>query len=274
MARDTLTDRQWEHLRPVLPPQKPVTGRRAIDHRLILNAILWVLRTGAPWRDLPAEYGPWQTAATRFYRWVKGGIWDRILAALQQQADDDGDLDWSLHHVDGSTVRAHQHAAGARWLAGQAANDPAGDALGRSRGGFTTKLHVRVDRGGKPLVLLVTAGERHEQSVFTALMERGAVKRAGRGRPRVRPDRVAGDRAYSSRTVRRYLRRRGIRAVIPTRNNEQRSPTFDCAAYRERNAVERLINRLKQFRRIATRYEKRVANYLAMLTLAAILLWL
>ena len=113
-----------------------------------------------PWRNLPAEYGSWQTAATRFYRWVKGGIWDRILAALQQQADADGGLDWSLHQVEGSTVRAHQHAAGARRPAGQAANDPASDALGRSRGGFTTKLHVRVDRGGKPLVLLITAGER------------------------------------------------------------------------------------------------------------------
>ncbi len=74
--------------------------------------------------------------------------------------------------------------------------------------------------------------------------------------------------------MRRYLRRRGIWAVIPTRNNEQRSPTFDRAAYRERNAVERLINRLKQFRRIATRYEKRAVNYLGMLTIAAIFLWL
>lgn len=105
-------------------------------------------------------------------------------------------------------------------------------------------------------------------------MERGAVKRPGRGRPRVRPRRVAGDKAYSSRKVRGYLRRRGIKAVIPRKANERRNPRFDRAAYRERNRVERLINRLKQFRRVATRYEKLAASYLAMVTLAAVLMWL
>ena len=105
-------------------------------------------------------------------------------------------------------------------------------------------------------------------------MERRAVKRQGRGRPRVRPDRVAGDKGYSSPTVRRYLKGRGIKPIIPTKAGEEPDPAFDRAAYRERNVVERLINRLKQHRRLATRYEKRAANYLAMLTLAAILLWL
>jgi len=107
-----------------------------------------------------------------------------------------------------------------------------------------------------------------------ALLEGGAVKRPGRGRPRGRPQRVAGDKGYSYRRVRRYLRRRGIGAIIPTRKDQPRNPHFDRAAYRERNRVERLINRLKQFRRVATRYEKRACNYLAMVTIAAILLWL
>ena len=105
-------------------------------------------------------------------------------------------------------------------------------------------------------------------------MERGAVKRQGRGRPRIRPERVAGDKGYSSPTVRRYLRERRIEVVIPTKANQAADPSLDRTAYRERNVIERLINRLKQWRRIATRYEKRAANYLAMLTLAAILLWL
>ena len=148
------------------------------------------------------------------------------------------------------------------------------EALGRSKGGFSTKIHLRAEGTGKPVTFLITAGQRHEQSVFEALMETGTVKQARRGRPRIRPERVVGDKAYSSRMVRRYLRRRGIRAVIPTKRDERRSPTFDRAAYRERNTVERLINRLKQFRRIATRYEKRAVNYLAMLTIAAVLLWL
>jgi transposase len=123
------------------------------------------------------------------------------------------------------------------------------------------------------MVLLLTAGQRHEQIMFEALMEHGAVKRQGRGRPRLRPDRVAGDKGYSSRRIRQYLRRRGIGVVIARQKRERRG-RFDQAAYRRRNVVERLVNRLKQFRRIATRYEKRAVNYLAMLTLAAIMLWL
>ena len=112
--RHELTDEQWERLAPLLPPQKPRTGRPAEDHRRILNGMLWIHATGAPWRDLPERYGPWQTVATRFYRWVRAGVWDRLLAALQQQGDATGKLDWSAHSVDGTVIRAHQHAAGAR----------------------------------------------------------------------------------------------------------------------------------------------------------------
>jgi len=123
------------------------------------------------------------------------------------------------------------------------------------------------------MVVVLTGGQRHEQPVLPLLMERGAVKRAGRGRPRIRPDRVAGDKGYSSPRVRRYLKERGIKAIIPTKADEVPDPGFDRESYRERNVVERTFNRLKQHRRIATRYEKRAVNYLAMATLAAILLW-
>jgi transposase len=114
MRRRELTDEQWEKLYPLLPPQKPKVGRPAQDHRLILNAILWIVRTGAPWRDLPDYYGPWSTVASRFYRWVKAGIWQRILEALQQQSDAAGEIDWEKHSVDSTIIRAHQHAAGAK----------------------------------------------------------------------------------------------------------------------------------------------------------------
>jgi transposase len=105
-------------------------------------------------------------------------------------------------------------------------------------------------------------------------METGAVKRVRQGKPRIRPERVVGDRGYSSGKIRWYLRKRGIRAVVARRKGERRREHFDEAAYRKRNVVERLVNRLKQFRRIATRYEKRAVNYLGMLTVAAIVLWL
>lgn len=267
MDRGELTDRQWERLRPRLPPQQAWTGRPAKDHRLVLDGIPWSDRTGAPWRDLPERYGPWQTIASRCSRWREAGIWDRILAAVQQLADTEGRLDWGLHYVDGTVVRAHQHAAGAR--GGGAATE----ARGRGRGGFSTKVHLRAEGGGKPLPLLLTPGQRHEASAFAALMTQGAVKRAGRGRPRRRPRRVVGDKGYSSRAIRRSARRHGSNATIPRKSNERRRGPFDRVAYRARNRVERLITRCKPFRRLATRCEKRAENYRAMWVIAAILLW-
>jgi transposase len=121
---------------------------------------------------------------------------------------------------------------------------------------------------------VLTAGQRHEQAALEHLLDQGAIRRQGRGRPRLRPRRVAGDKGYSSPTARGRLRHRGITPVIPTKSNEPCDPTFDREAYRLRNRIERLINRLKQFRRIATRYEKRGVNYLAMLTIGMSLLWL
>ena len=112
--RRELTDEQFARLAPLLPPQKPRTGRPNKDHRPVIEGICWVLRTGAPWRDLPERYGPPGTVSSRFYRWRRDGTWDRILAALQQQADEAGALDWTLHFVDSTTIRAHQHAAGAK----------------------------------------------------------------------------------------------------------------------------------------------------------------
>ena len=133
---------------------------------------------------------------------------------------------------------------------------------------------MRVEGTGKPVAFVLTPGQQHEASVFEELMTRGVVKRPGRGRRRIRPQRVCGDKGYSSRKIRAYLRRGGIRHTIPRERNERRSGPFDRALYRTRNLVERAINRLKQFRRIATRYEKKAENYLAMLHIGSILLWL
>lgn len=118
------------------------------------------------------------------------------------------------------------------------------------------------------MTVVLTAGERNEQLVLPTLMDQPMVGR------RVRPARVAGDKGYSSRRVRQYLRRRGIGAVIPRKMTERRTPRFDRAAYRERNVVERLFNRLTQWRAIATRYDKLALRYHAGITLACIRLWL
>jgi len=110
--RHELSDAAWARLAPLLPPRKPGAVRK--DDRLVINGILWKLATGAPWRDLPERYGPWPSVYTRFRRWTRAGVWDRLLAAVQRQADAAGQLDWTVHFVDGTVVRAHQHAAGAK----------------------------------------------------------------------------------------------------------------------------------------------------------------
>ncbi len=150
---------------------------------------------------------------------------------------------------------------------------PAAEALGRSQGGFSTKIHVRCDGRGKPITFLLTPGQQHEITVAEQLMEQGAIRRRS-GHLRIRPKRVSGDKGYAFRIYRQYLHRRGIRTTIPRKKNQHATGPFDQAIYRQRNQVERLINRLKQFRRVATRYDKRADSYAVMLTLAMILLWL
>ncbi len=114
VGRGELTDQQWRQIESLLPAQKPRIGRPSKDHRTINNGLQWVLRTGAPWRDLPEVYGSWSTVASRFYRWRRKGLWERLLSDLQQEADVAGELEWEVHFVDGTIVRAHQHAAGAK----------------------------------------------------------------------------------------------------------------------------------------------------------------
>jgi transposase len=126
--RHELTDVEWTRLRPLLPSRK--AGRQRRDDRQIINAILWKLATGAPWRDLPERYGSWATVYTRFWRWTRAGVWQQIFSAVQRQADAAGQLDWTVHFVDGTVIRAHQHAAGAkggtrrrkRWAGARAAS--------------------------------------------------------------------------------------------------------------------------------------------------------
>jgi transposase len=112
VRRGELTDAAWVRLEPLLP-KRGGQGRRWRDHRQVIDGILWRLRTGAPWRDIPERYGPWQTCYERYKRWDEDGTWAQLLEAMQVKDDAVGRIEWSFS-VDSSTVRAHQHAAGAR----------------------------------------------------------------------------------------------------------------------------------------------------------------
>lgn len=113
MKRHELTDEQWELIEPVLPKRTATTGRKPREERQMLNGILWVLRTGAPWRDLPERFGPWQTVYDYYRNWRDDGTFDRVLGKLQIRLDRDGKIDWDLWCIDGSSVRASRAAAGA-----------------------------------------------------------------------------------------------------------------------------------------------------------------
>lgn len=152
--------------------------------------------------------------------------------------------------------------------------------MGRSRGGLSTKLHLACDGRGRPLSLVVTEGQRHDSTQLEPMLDGIRVPRpGGRGRPRKRPDHLVADKGYSYRRCRGLLRRRGIGHTIPERSDQRaqrrgRPPAFDRERYRGRNVVERCVNRLKQWRAVATRYDKRAVNYRAGVVIAALLLWL
>ncbi|MEU1854428.1 IS5 family transposase [Streptomyces sp. NPDC019990] len=281
VRRHELSDQEWELLAPLIP--RAATGRPRVEDRQVINGMVCKIRTVISWRDLPERYGPWQTVYTRFRRYALDGVFTRALRQIEAHSDAAGDIDW-LVQIDSTIVRAHQHAAATGRKGGSRGDEPDDHALGRSRGGLTTKVHLACDGKGRPLAILVTPGQRHDSVCARPLLERIRVPRTGPGRPRCRPDQVIADKAYSSRGFRAYLRKRGIAHTIPEKTDQRRHrlrrgghggrpPGFDRETYRRRNTIERCFNRLKGFRGVATRYEKTATSYEAAVTLASILLW-
>jgi len=247
MSRYDLTDFEWRVIEPLLP-NKP-RGVPRVDDRRVLNGIFWVLRSGAPWRDLPERYGPRTTCYNRFVRWRKAGVWDRMMDAIT--AAHDGDIQM----IDSTSVRAHQQAATAK-------KGDRDHCLGRSRGGLTTKIHAVVDAQGLPIGLGLTAGQAHDGQIADILLDN------------LGPHTVLADKAYDADRVRALIEGQGAAPNTPAKSNRKWKPCFSKRLYRERNLIERFFSKLKHFRRMATRYDKLATNFLAMVQLASMRLWL
>ena len=246
--RYELSDDEWTAIKPMLP-NKP-RGVPRVNDRRVLNGIFWVLRSGAPWRDLPNNFGPYTTCYNRFVRWRRAGVWARIMSALA------GAHDAAVQMIDTSIVRVHQHGACMTRNRRQL--------MGRSRGGLTSKIHALVDANGLPVRLALTAGEAHDNRLAGKLLSRlrlGAI--------------LLADRGYDADWFRDALQARGITPCIPGRKTRTEPIRYDKRRYKRRNRIEIMFGRLKDWRRVATRYDRCPTVFLSAIALAAtVLFWL
>ncbi|MDP2376592.1 IS5 family transposase [Reyranella sp.] len=248
MARFDLTDFEWSVIQPLLP-NKP-RGVARVDDRRVLNGIFWRLRTGAPWADIPDRYGPHTTCVNRFNRWRRAGVWDRLLTAVSKAYGGD------IQMIDSSSIRVHQHAANAK-------KATRSRCMGRSRGGLTTKIHPLVDACGLPILLKLTEGQAHDGRSAEDML--GSVERGNV---------LLADAAYDSNALHETLAARGARVNVKPMPNRLKPHHFNRRLYRRRNLVERFFDKLKHFRAVATRYDKRDDNYIASVKLASIRIWM
>ena len=245
--RFDLSDDEWALLEPLMPKSRK--SARA-DDRKIMNAIFYVLRTGMPWRDLPERYGPYTTAYNRFNRWSRRGIWKRIFDTLAAEIARQPVSD--RQHDRESPSRGQRRKRGEQ-----------NQAIGISRGGRSTKIHAIVDSKGRPLNFTVTGGQVHDSQVVGDVLDT----------PRP-PLAVTADKAYDSEKVRQQIKDEGALPVIPSRSNATKKAYCPKRFYRRRHKIENYFCRIKDWRRIATRYDKLARNFLAAAALVGALYWI
>lgn len=252
LRRYALTDRQWEQIAPFLPPERTgKRGRPLNNNRSMLNAMIWIARSGSPWRDLPDYYDSWKSVYSRFRKWINNGLLDKIFRLLAMDAE------LSEVSLDASIVRAHQHSAGAR-------KDGLPNEIGHSRGGPSTKIHAAVDAYGYPLYIMLSEGQRNDINYAVPVLEHINLKGSS----------VLADRGYDSNKLIDYVYDRGGEPTIPSRKNAKFQRHCDWWLYKERHLVEKFFFKLKAYRRIATRYDKPASTYLGFICIASILIWL
>jgi transposase len=252
MMTITIKDDQWSKILEFIRACPGIYVGKEASCRRFVEGVLWITRSGAQWRLLPESYGNWNSVYKRFARWSDKGIFDQLL----QFVVDDPDLEHVL--ADSTIVRAHPCAAGApKKRGGQAAQ-----ALGRSRGGFSTKIHISTEALGNPLRLILTAGQRHDITQAQALIEG------------LEAEKVIADKAFDKDEFRQFILQSGAIPVIPPRTNRKELYDYDEHLYKERHLIECFINKLKHYRRIFSRFDKLAHHFLSFVSFASALIWL
>ncbi|NJS40608.1 MAG: IS5 family transposase [Rhodobacteraceae bacterium] len=265
LARDLMTDAEWAFYDRFILAARAPNGRNPTNHRLVLNGIFWIARTGSLWRDLPEEFDKWSSVYRQFRRWTLAGLWEGILEALNESRlvpDALQMIDIEPVNATGSreparVVRAHHQAAGAK-------RGTPRQGLGRSRGSVTTKIHLRVNAAGLPMRSGITPGQTSDCLGFDLVMDDSLTE----------PSVLLADRGYDSDKVRKTMEARNVVPVIPMRKSRKLRAAVDRTLFRLRNLVERCFNKLKNARRVATSYDKTAESVLGFIDIASIRLWL
>lgn len=218
--------------------------------RKFIKGVFWIMRTGAQWNELPRCYGNYKTVYRRYNYWSKKGIWQSMLEHFSSDADGE----WVM--IDATITRAHPCSSGYE------KDQQEREGLGRSKGGFTSKIHALVDAHGNPLRFKVTGGQRNDITQAPELIE--GIENAV----------VLADKGYDSDAFVEQIESQNCVAVIPPRAKRKKPREYDEELYKERNLVERFFGKLKNFRRIFSRFDKMARNYLAFIQFASVLLWL
>ena len=250
-----ITPEQYQQIADAFPKQR---GNVRVSNLDALNGILHILEHGHKWRALPTRFGPWHTIYMRFSRWARNGVLTEVFERLQDQQL----ISPEVLGLDSTTVKVHPDGTGALKRSGP-------QAIGRSRGGLTTKIHMVAADARTAIIYAISPGQDHDGPHGRQLLKKIENQNNKTGGKQLRLFLVA-DRAYEGAQTRQLALNLGYTAVIPPKANRRNPWTYDPHIYKRRNEVERLFRRLKAYRRIFTRYDKLDVIFLAFITLALI----